>query len=1089
MATPGNTNNFTFPLNEAEKYKRLIDDMISSINELNNKFGNVKFDIGDGSTKKLKQLRSEIEAARIQLDKFYNVANTLKTSGGIEFHTTGNEKFLSQLDDYRNILSDIISQYGNLDSEILQLDKKLQGLGKASIRGHNETDQQYNNRVKLINDLTDELNKKKQLRNDYDTEGKRIQAEIGRQTQANVKSNADALEIVERLQDEHEKLVGNVQNLSDQYQAANRELSETSEIVETINSSFKQSGELLGKAFQIIKDSTEYWRQQEGAIAKMSGVFGFTNKELANYRNHILEVSIQTEKMYGLSAEELVKLQQGYDEATSRAYAFTDAQIHAQSQLSTLMGEDLSIDYLAGVEKFGVGLEDARDLMGDIYNTAKQNGITSSKAAKDVVNNLKIAERYNFQGGLQNMKDMSIYAAKMRVDMEAVGNLADKISNPEGAIETAARLQVLGGNFAALANPLAMLYESLEDVGGLTERVADMFDGMGYFDKEMGEVRINGMDRQRIRAAAEAMGMSYEQGLDIARERIKRNQIEQDVSFATNLTADQQDLLKTLAQFNKKTGQFEVSYMNSETGKYETKAITEFDQDSIKLLEGEQDDIKNIVTNTFGINDKIEQAVSELRAIKANQQEEWFGDTVRNGIDGLKEVMSEHADTIGKLSVIFDGVAVAISAAVGAAIGLGAGIKFFGNGRTMINSSGPMRGLRSIWGLGRRRNSSGGGTTRPSTPTTPTPPAGSSAIVNPMRGMGRFSIRGIDPMMAMNAISVGSDLFGPGEGEATAAMPQMTEGQAWGSVGMSMLNFGMMGASFGPWGAAIGAAVGAIVGIVQQWDVIGDSIMDFLNKALDAILFIPKKIGEALSAGWDWVKGLFGFGSKDKKVDDAIMGAHGTVITNPNDSILAAKPNGPIDKLFDSILPKIDEIHGLFNPMKAKKREDENRKTVKRMFDIDSKDSPFSPILSVSEELSSSSSNSVSKIKNSLLKDSVRAREVNPIIVKADPLGSDKTFDSVRSSDSGSATGRGSRGRGGESSQTTVNFNKPLEVKINGTLRLESGGQAVDIMSILRNNPSVAKELAKMISDEVSASINGGRSTGGRPINSNSFGN
>lgn len=369
----------------------------------------------------------------------------------------------------------------------------------------------------------------------------------------------------------------------------------------------------------------------------MVATFGLTNDELKKYRDASYKAGVELAFQYGKTQEDMVKLQQGYAEATGKNIVLTKDNYEAQFQLQQLMGDENALAFTSGIEQFGVGINDARDRLYEIYKLNKTTGVSWSKTSKDLNNNLKLAQKYNFKGGLDNMMKMTVWANKMKINMQTIGSIADKISNPEGAIETAAKLQVLGGAFATMANPLQMLYESLDDVGGLAQRVEKMFDGIGRFDRDLGEVRIAGPDRLRVKAAAEAMGMSYEEAMNIVNNKAKRGAVEQDVKFNPEITKDNRDFLATLAQWNNDKKQFEVRTYDEKNRQYINRNINELSNEEIEKLRQEpDDDIRKLVENTFSINANIDKLVNGAKMALAATQEDKYGDTLRNQ---LKMVM------------------------------------------------------------------------------------------------------------------------------------------------------------------------------------------------------------------------------------------------------------------------------------------------------------------------------------------------------------------------------------------------------------------------------------------------------------------
>ena len=58
---------------------------------------------------------------------------------------------------------------------------------------------------------------------------------------------------------------------------------------------------------------------------------------------------------------------------------------------------------------------------------------------------------------------------------------------------------------------------------------------------------------------------------------------------------------------------------------------------------------------------------------------------------------------------------------------------------------------------------------------------------------------------------------------------------------------------------------------------------------------------------------------------------------------------------------------------------------------------------------------------------------------------------------------------------TPTTSSQPMELKISGSLDLKSGGQSVDIMGILRDNPLFIRELSQLLSTHLSQAKDGGK--------------
>jgi hypothetical protein len=97
------------------------------------------------------------------------------------------------------------------------------------------------------------------------------------------------------------------------------------------------------------------------------------------------------------------------------------------------------------MELFGYGAGQSADEFEKIFQTAQEYGLDAQKYTKNIANNLKLMTKYRFRGGLTDLKEATALTQRMRQDMSAFSGFAEKVMRPEGAIEAAAALQVLGG--------------------------------------------------------------------------------------------------------------------------------------------------------------------------------------------------------------------------------------------------------------------------------------------------------------------------------------------------------------------------------------------------------------------------------------------------------------------------------------------------------------------------------------------------------------------------------------------------------------------------------------------------------------------
>ena len=137
------------------------------------------------------------------------------------------------------------------------------------------------------------------------------------------------------------------------------------------------------------------------------------------------------------------------------------------------------------------------------------------------------------------------------LEMSTVSSLADKFFDPEGAIDFAARMQVIGGAVGDLQDPFKLMYMATNDLEGLQEAIIDTAAAAVTFDEEKGKFVISPEQRRQLKDMAEAMGMSYQDLADTAVKSARRAEVFAEMKFLDNVTEDDKELIAGMAQMGK----------------------------------------------------------------------------------------------------------------------------------------------------------------------------------------------------------------------------------------------------------------------------------------------------------------------------------------------------------------------------------------------------------------------------------------------------------------------------------------------------------------------------------------------------------
>jgi len=689
----------------------------------------------------LKQLQSmDVNSSNNAKSKASSLGNTNKSKGYISNMIENNvKKSKEYLEIQKKILREedkmvkLKSKSGKEETISDRLARNLLKIETLKRAGHDKMAKQIEKENKALLQQERRQNKIKKL-----------QEEQGKLQEKELKRNKLLI-----------KLGDSAENIRDTY----KKLSNSAPIVGATNLIKGQLNELTGLNGGILgfleQTLSNLW-EQDSVISKLSANYALSRKETNQLKINITKAAIQT-SLIGVKTVDLVKMQQAYTDEIGRSVQLTEAGFVGLSEMgvATGLGIEGAAQMAASMEEFGFGAERSVDLIEKLMLRSKSVGVSNSVSATKFKENLKIANSYTFKNGLKGVLDMTAYSTRFRINMQSISSFADKISNPEGAIQTAASLQVLGGAFANLADPMNLLNQGITDMEGLTKTYSNMLDGIAQIDKKTGEISINGYDRLRLKAAAEATNINFDEMMTVARTKAKYNAIESTFKLNPIInTSDEEtkQIIASLAQYEEGKG-FQINIGGKAV------QLSKLSKEDINALQPKDDslNLKTVAENTLGISDIIKNVIAASMQRLVNE----LMPSLIHATDYLVNIVSSIENFItGKSSI---GGALPNS---------------YGNGAGAIGGS--IAGL----GLGAksaRLLKAGGG----------------------LKGFGANvkTALGVSTKMGSKIPLIGSLLAGGGE--------YLSSGSVSRSVGAGLGN-----AAGGLAGAAVGAAIGSVVPII-----------------------------------------------------------------------------------------------------------------------------------------------------------------------------------------------------------------------------------------------------------------------------------
>ena len=955
----------------------------------------------------------------------------------------------------------------DLDKRFEDYREKLESVGKKQIDYKLSESEKYlkiqkeiEEREERLSELYDEINDSLDRRNellDKQEDGTITEDELDELDQYN-----------EKIDEANKKMVEHVRLKE---QAANTSLG---------GSIMKDLKGIVGDFKQIhgaINDLTKPYQKVDAAASKYAKTVGMTKAGMEGLaKTSLNNVSSKLASAYNISTEELLEAQSNYIKASGRNIRLDNAD---QENIAAMHKMGGSGNELAALyDNFGVSMEETAGHVGKMFSDASKQGLSFEKYSDNVAKNIKIAQNYTFKNGLKGLESMAKKATAMKMDMQQVAALADKVSTVEGAIDVSAQLQVLGGPFAQLADPLGILNEGLNDMEGLQDRLIKMVGGLGSFDKETGEVKVSAFNKQRIKAASQAMGVSYDTIMESVNAQARRGEIKKQIAASATASGFNDDMKELIMNSGTiKDGKAGVSIK----GKF--KSVDELTEKDYEALQAESrtetEDIKVMAQSLQSIEEKVQS----FETAKAAKQAEMY-DMVAKGFGNTMKWLSRLGPLLTVVSIIQGVVAAGqVIGGFGNSFKRGKGItkglwdsakNIFsrsagGSANTVAGGTvSAMKGAKST--ISKAITKATGGVVKGSVSRTITRAAakiGGRKAAKAVASLGGRLATGLAKGGPLGIVAEGVNLAGDALMNRAIAKGKMKKGGVGHHIGKAAtgaLAGAAFGSIFGPIGTAVGAAAGGLIGLAKA------------GKAKQ-----ERKLEEKLSETGTTVQGKYN-GRKLKEIN-------------------AALETGEVSKRLRRKLEKSGDQELLALIDKKAEENKDTPKTKKKFFDTKLGRAMMiaNPMLGMGV-LGARGIKKVanSKVGQTLNKITNPQSKLGKAMMMATPMGaaimagrgvssfvkknkiekfqgkSKKSAADILSSYNTTikpVLEKGNNAKYGAVNKTNNDIHlksDPHDIKINGTLNLKGqDGKTIDIVSELKNNPQMLRQVSGMISNEM----------------------
>jgi len=319
-----------------------------------------------------------------------------------------------------------------------------------------------------------------------------------------------------------------------------------------------ESADLLGNIGRI----------QDG-ISDINRAFGETRTRYLEFSTTVSD-SVADFVRLGGEAKDVNTTITGIAEASRRnvvASRETLTEIFATAEYLGKTASEITESFaIAGVEMSNIAeaTEESVDYIQSI-------GLNARTIMGDVALRMEYMNRFNFEGGVLGLSKMAAQASMLRFDMTQTAEFADKVLNPEGAIQMASAFQRLGVASGDLVDPFILMDKSINDPEGLQDSIIELAKQFTIFDEKTGNFRINPGGVRLLKELQEQTGLSYENMTKTALAAADLDRRLSQISFDVQGSEEDKMLVANMAKMGADR-KFYVEF-EDEQGKQQTKAL------------------------------------------------------------------------------------------------------------------------------------------------------------------------------------------------------------------------------------------------------------------------------------------------------------------------------------------------------------------------------------------------------------------------------------------------------------------------------------------------------------------------------------
>ena len=319
--------------------------------------------------------------------------------------------------------------------------------------------------------------------------------------------------------------------------------------------------------------------EQINALAsQLNKQFGETRERIGQMEGGLRDVE-PFFNTFGDTANEAAKIISQLSIETRKNVIASNESLKELLTISKVIGQEPE-RFVGPLTDVGIQFGNIQENLEGSVNYVRSIGMNTQEIMRDALSNSEMMNRYNFEGGVMGLTKMAAQSAMLRVNMNATSALAEKVFDPEGAIQVASAMQRLGISMGTLSDPFALMDASINDPAGLQKSIADVAATFTIFDEKTKSFKIDSGSIRKLREIATETGISYDNLTKMGLAAANSGEIMKQLSFAGNLSEEDKMYVANLAEM--KGGDYVIKVGKDEEGKDDFKKLSELSEDQLK---------------------------------------------------------------------------------------------------------------------------------------------------------------------------------------------------------------------------------------------------------------------------------------------------------------------------------------------------------------------------------------------------------------------------------------------------------------------------------------------------------------------------